>query len=104
MEAEPKGEKVGKVVVGWRVTERGWCQTHRSTPPQEADQEQRWASDHPSAFGGHMEMWVIFSPRATPAPAQKTEQTPVSRPLEHLEEPDAGAGMGAPPALEGCPP
>lgn len=53
MEAEPKGEKIGEVVVGWLVGIQarllgGASARHKGAPPQ-AGQEQKSGSNHPSA-------------------------------------------------------
>nr|KAF6433850.1 hypothetical protein HJG59_008902 [Molossus molossus] len=98
---------------------RVWCQTHRSPP--EAVQEQRPASDQPSAglpgestsFAGPWAaavfcFWgargnagtrVISSPLTTPAPAQEAEPA-VVRP----REPDAGTDPEGCPVPEALPP
>nr|KAF6433837.1 hypothetical protein HJG59_008889 [Molossus molossus] len=74
---------------------KDWCQAHRKQPP-EAGQEQRPDSDHSSAglpsgenilwwvlgYGcvlslgphGNADMWVIFSPLATPAQVQEADE------------------------------
>ena len=47
---------------------------------------------------------VIFSPLATPTPAQEAELTPASTPVVYPEELHAGADQEAAPDLKGRPP